>query len=1445
MQKLKRLLSVVLMTAMLATNILSAEMVTSASDVMQNREADAAEEEMKEETEAAAETEEKIKEQTEEIKKTEEETKEEIKEETEKTGKEIKEETKEETETEIKEETKEDAEEAALQEKTEEKASKDAEAYSLLPLEERKAYLVLNGKSEQELKHMRVKEVLKLLIDSRGNQIPVAQDAVTVWRYKKSEEDGIEEYERYSIAENKEMDLSTADGIKEYSLELIIGSDNQLDTNNIRYIVKVFVTNDVREEITYGLYSQDRNGNRKKVIPQIINPLYSNIIGIEVMGNEYSVPEVKGNEYYLEMASLADDYPYFKVEVYDFFDYISAAGSPEKSLTGTLMHQNMMQTGAGLKVSYDKPNIFVIVRYDQYGEKVGDIEIESFMLVPDTTYVNAHLYSKTGDKLTDQTMKNTNIVDFEFEDVESEDGTIITAAKPVYGAGLVLKETCDLDSELYCILDAHGREYGDRANEYVIKAVEGHYNTLEEAADCRDIKDQLIPADKNSPSRGYKGNYKNGALFTLFFEDGTVWKTAVLPMAYDPEYDDDYFRPFTEKPIVGSADPWLRVTGANGIDDSRTYVVENGKSINMDTYYGYGYQTVLIDDPDVDLTKLSPRIEYANEDRIYAVLPNTSKPVGGNHTRDFTENNRQYTGKIDNNDKNYWVTFKKLNTDGPELYVFGPDEREVILDQYFEFKHDILIANIGNAPLEEVSVALEDAEHVKLDSYWTVGQEGNNTLAAFSTDGRDSVNYGEMPNLAKIRLLPDGEGTVKGTLVITAKGQKPVRIDLNGTAKRPEIVTKELDEAVKYVPYQHIIATDNIHSWIDTKFSVVKGKENLEKAGISLDKETGELYGIPQVPEDDAEEVKCKFTVEVKYSYDPEEVHFDPAYADEELFEPSYADFELTVKTNSDKNVYEASDENPDSADLNNGYTIKQPIGTKTGEYSFELEEVEDTEFISYGKYSEFVDLWLNGERLEKGTDYDSESGSTKITIKSQTFNKVKPEASNTIAMEFRKKAAGGSEHKNQVGEVHRTSQNFKVNKPKTDTAVTTVINLISKIPSEVTLSEKTTVQSARKAYDALNAQQKAKVTNYSRLTKAEAAIRTLEQIAGDKAEADKVIALINAIPSKIDSGAEQSVKDAADAYNALTSAQKKYVSNVSRLEAAEKALADWKKQQEEIAKDKEAAKKVSDLIEKLSATVTLDDKAAASEARKQYNLLTASQKGYVDNYEKLQSAEAVIAKLEEAEKDNYEDNKEAGKVIFVGTVSDQDGKPLTDYIVEIHSTVQTARTDRNGYFRFADVEMGDHTITIKDKNGSIEAVREFCIAEGTELSLKDNVITAQDGAIFTVKIKRDGKNITFISVEEGDRTPDINADENEDDRNDGIEIGDPVNPPSNPSAPSGSGNKTPNEDSINIDRPSAPVKTGDNVNLALWFGMLFLSICMIIAAGCYNVRGKKIRHRR
>ena len=136
-------------------------------------------------------------------------------------------------------------------------------------------------------------------------------------------------------------------------------------------------------------------------------------------------------------------------------------------------------------------------------------------------------------------------------------------------------------------------------------------------------------------------------------------------------------------------------------------------------------------------------------------------------------------------------------------------------------------------------------------------------------------------------------------------------------------------------------------------------------------------------------------------------------YQRDDYFEPSTVQLTLTVKDNTNDNVYNETDE---------GYTLLASIGEdKNNDHDFVLTDTgEDVQFWSEGELDEFVDLWLNGEKLEEGVDYTAVHGSTRITISSQTMqNKTNKDGANTIAAEFRTN--------DEDNELRRTAQNFRI----------------------------------------------------------------------------------------------------------------------------------------------------------------------------------------------------------------------------------------------------------------------------------------------------------------------------------------------------------------------------------------------------------------------------------
>ncbi|NOU91775.1 hypothetical protein GC093_00780 [Paenibacillus sp. LMG 31456] len=114
-------------------------------------------------------------------------------------------------------------------------------------------------------------------------------------------------------------------------------------------------------------------------------------------------------------------------------------------------------------------------------------------------------------------------------------------------------------------------------------------------------------------------------------------------------------------------------------------------------------------------------------------------------------------------------------------------------------------------------------------------------------------------------------------------------------------------------------------------------------------------------------------------------------------------------------------------------------------------------------------------------------------------------------------------------------------------------------IQSAVALSDKSAITAARTAYNNLTMIQKSLVTNLSRLTAAEAAIVTMEAAqAADESAAAAIMQQIGQLPiqSAVTLSDKSAITAARAVYNNLTENQKSLVTNLSRLTAAEAAIA-------------------------------------------------------------------------------------------------------------------------------------------------------------------------------------------------------------------------------------------------------------------------------------------------
>lgn len=205
--------------------------------------------------------------------------------------------------------------------------------------------------------------------------------------------------------------------------------------------------------------------------------------------------------------------------------------------------------------------------------------------------------------------------------------------------------------------------------------------------------------------------------------------------------------------------------------------------------------------------------------------------------------------------------------------------------------------------------------------------------------------------------------------------------------------------------------------------------------------------------------------------------------------------------------------------------------------------------------------------------------------------------------------------------------------------AADTVAGVLGDLPeaSVVTISDKSAIQAARTAFDALTEDQQGMVGSQliQKLQDAEAAIAAIEKSIADNEAAAPVKEAIESLPpaDDITLSDKNSVQAARDAYDALTDDQKEIVGatllqTLEEAEAAVRAL-------EKAEADKDAADSVVEMISGLPASdaVTLADKDAIQKARKAYNALTNDQKALISDemLAILKDVEATITNLEKA----------------------------------------------------------------------------------------------------------------------------------------------------------------------------------------------------------------------
>ena len=691
----------------------------------------------------------------------------------------------------------------------------DIELTSLLPLEEVDAKLDLSKELPASLKNIKVSDVISKLEDEEGNPIQIDPAATTVWE-EVLDENGDWEYDKWNVLGMDDTMNMLAAYSYDYStsMQLIVGSGNQLDPDNIRYIVNVFLP-DLRGVYNIDLYEQtvsegtdgaDGETVRSKIPARIVKSRMGQIQEDNTykyipyyylsVGPKYSAD----NDYYMNISLNESLYPGYTIKVYsglyDTAEEAIAAAEADGTIdiTDKITNQDMTKADAGYKNKWADWSAMkdLTVVYFKDGNAIYADSFELGVNPRENNIYNRGL-STTDDNGNTQYVGAYSSSRYDYKD----DGSGAYVEVITY----TLKSEYPTDAEYSFCMYGYNGETEEQDASFVKKAVVGHYDSLEAAEEQSDIKDQLFGES------GYKANFSGeGVDITVFAED-QYWQFTIIAAdnEVEPEQQPD------DAPPVGSSDRYFRVTDicdkdGNELRDSESYgSLAYVVPYEHDTYYSNGYQAVLINDKDVDLTALRPKVYLGENAKVYhdGVLEETTGSYGQILTsQDFTavpsdlakdpRNSVKYTVSAENHidQKNYHLTVVKKTADA-QLFVNGPDEREIFLNDYYDNIHDIFIANLGEQQLTGIKAELVDAQNVKLDNYWTVGGDGNDTLAPFTTTSTTFDTYhGELANVAKIRLIPDGEGDISGTLKISADGQETREIKLTGRAGNPKLTLR-------------------------------------------------------------------------------------------------------------------------------------------------------------------------------------------------------------------------------------------------------------------------------------------------------------------------------------------------------------------------------------------------------------------------------------------------------------------------------------------------------------------------------------------------------------------------------------------------------------------------------------------------------------------------------
>ena len=827
---------------------------------------------------------------------------------------------------------------------------------SLLPLQTFNFSLDLTGLTPGQLRNVTVSTIF-------SGQTPPANDPThVVWARTSDNAFQIIDYASGAI------DLSQSTG-SWFTLELIVGSGLQLDETNIRYRVSV-TTSPVTDLFTAQVYTQAGDQGRAPVSifsTWFLRSATPQNLQLTVDGNLVDF----NDEVYLSLnwGGVFAGQAQPRVLLGSFADAASASAAvsanPEIDITNRIWNQTMTNPGTGFLANYFTPlanpfdRLFTLVETVGGQDFVTPFSISMFRSVDGLSWVDLYATSSADD--------NFWIVRTGRQFIQ--DGVRVFTVE-VYA---------DFPVNANYYLRANFSRQGSRNNFAVARAVLGHFTTAEEINAQPDIAAQLFPT---VPGGGFYTNVSGaGQNFTAIDTDGNIFRFTVIAT------QSSISRPVPGEGIVnaprpGSPDTFFRVTGATELQNSQVFIAP----FQHDTYYDMGFQTVFYLE-DVPLTALTPEFWHAQAANIYSGHAGRAgtPQASGQNTHDFSQGPVHYSVAAEDgtSQRNYWVTFVPRHVGGSRLFVNaingddGP-RREVFLTSVHNNLHDILIANVGDAELTGLNAVLTNAVNIELCSYWTVGGAGNDTLAAFTSNSFQFSTSEFADNIAKIRIIPIGEGEISGTLTISSNdGQEPVVIEITGHAGDPRLLTETIPDAVRHVPFSVQLLHNNRFPWNQVTLELMSGTL---PPGVAM-RPNGEIYGVPQTTG------TFSFAVRMTNS--------------DTRFGSSQAQFTIVVQENTDEWVAWA-----------NEHDIIVPVPNVVTTFVDRIFEIDY-------EYNHFMRLFLAGQELVNGVDYIAEDGSTRITVRGQTIQRS-GQGRQTIAAEFRV-------NRSEDSEMSRSAQNFTV----------------------------------------------------------------------------------------------------------------------------------------------------------------------------------------------------------------------------------------------------------------------------------------------------------------------------------------------------------------------------------------------------------------------------------